>query len=537
MTSPSAPGRATTALRLTASLFATGVVLLGCGGGGGGSSPVSGTRPDQSMQQPPANPTVPTDPIAAPGAPTAADLDAGTLGEPFQYWNLCAAPRTGRDFQGQAFPDKQGTLLDEMKFLRAWSHRYYLWYDEIPNTYKMADFATAVDYFKVLKTPALTASGRAKDRYHFTYSTEEWEKMTTAGLDLGYGVTFKRNTGANIPRTWLVTLVEPGSPAANAGVQRGDMLLRIDGIDFVSTADADSVKRINAALFPEAVGTPHQFSFQRAGAVFDVTMTALEVSVQPVKHAKVLETPTGKVGYLSFETFNAVSERQLVDTFTTFSQAGVNDLVLDLRYNGGGLLYVASELSYMIAGPDATRGKVFERPQYNDKTAPQPAIDFLSTAYGFKSPNPVRAGTPLPSLNLKRVTVLTTSGSCSASEAVINGLRGADIEVNVIGGQTCGKPYGFTPVPNCGTTYFSIEFKGVNNKGFGDFPDGLAPTCQVEDDLSRPIGDPAEGLLAAALAYRQSGTCPTSSARARNVPMEIVRPAVQEISIYSRPRQ
>ena len=534
MTSPSAPGRVTTALRLTASLFAAGVVLAGCGGGGG--SPGVGARPDQSSPQPPVT-TIPTNPVPGPGAQTAADLDAGTLGDPFQYWNLCAAPRTGRDFEGQAFPDKQGTLLDEMKFLRAWSHRYYLWYDEIPNTYKMADFSTAVDYFNVLKTPALTASGQAKDRYHFTYPTEEWEKMTTAGLDLGYGLTFKRNTGANIPRTWLVTLVEPGSPAANAGVQRGDMLLKVDGIDFVSAADADSVKRINAGLFPAAVGTPHQFSFQRAGVAFDVSMTALEVSIQPVKHTQVLDTPTGKVGYLSFETFNAVSERQLVDAFTTFKQSAVNDLVLDLRYNGGGLLYVASELSYMIAGPEATRGKVFERPQYNDKTAPQPAIDFMSTAYGFNSPNPVRAGTPLPSLGLKRVTILTTSGSCSASEAVINGLRGADIEVNVIGGQTCGKPYGFTPVPNCGTTYFSIEFKGVNNKGFGDFPDGLAPTCAVADDLSRPIGDPVEGLLAAALAYRQTGTCPTSSARARNVPMELVRPQVKEISIYSRPRQ
>jgi hypothetical protein len=142
----------------------------------------------------------------------------------------------------------------------------------------------------------------------------------------------------------------------------------------------------------------------------------------------------------------------------------------------------------------------------------------------------------LPYLSLKRVTVLTTPGTCSASEAVINGLRGADIQVDVIGSQTCGKPYGFTPVPNCGTTYFSIEFKGVNNKGFGDFSDGFAPTCQVADDLSRPIGDPAEGLLAAALAYRQTGTCPTSSARARTVPMEIVRSPVKEISIYSKPR-
>ena len=187
------------------------------------------------------------------------------------------------------------------------------------------------------------------------------------------------------------------------------------------------------------------------------------------------------------------------------------------------------------AGPDATNGKIFERPLYNDKIPLEPAIPFRSTAYGFPSPNPVRAGTPLPYLGLKRVTVLTTPGTCSASEAVINGLRGADIQVDIIGSQTCGKPYGFTPVPNCGTTYFAVEVQGVNDKGFGDYADGMAATCQVADDLSREIGDPAEGLLGAALSYRQTGACPPAS-RARMIPMEIVRTPVKEIAVRTRLR-
>ena len=534
MKPPFAHGRASTAPRLIATLFAASFALAGCGGGGGSPTP-----PGQPVQQQPAPPPVPV-PTPTPTPPTTAaspeDLNPNLLGEAFAtYWNLCATPRTGVDFNGKPFPDRQGTLLDELKFLRAWSNQYYLWYDEIPNTYKMADFTNPIDYFDVLKTTARTPSGALKDKYHFTYSTEEWEKLQSSGIDLGYGVTWKRNS-STAPRTWLVTLVEPGSPAANAGLRRGDMLVKVDGVDFVNATGTAAVNTINAGLFPESAGTPHAFTLQRGSATYDVSMTAAEVSVDPVKSVQVLDTPTGKVGYLSFETHNAVSEKELVDAFTTFKQAAVSDLVLDMRYNGGGLLYIASELSYMIAGPDQTRGKIFERPQYNDKTAQQQAIPFLSTAYGFSSPNPVRSGTVLPYLSLKRVTVLTTPGTCSASEAVINGLRGADIQVDVIGSQTCGKPYGFTPVPNCGTTYFSIEFKGVNNKGFGDFSDGLAATCQVADDLSRPIGDPAEGLLAAALAYRQTGTCPTSSARARTVPMEIVRSPVKEISIYSKPR-
>src|SRR5262249_36103993 len=123
-----------------------------------------------------------------------------------------------------------------------------------------------------------------------------------------------------------------------------------------------------------------------------------------------------------------------------------------------------------------------------------------------------------------RVYVLTTSNTCSASEAVINGLRGINVNVVQIGTTTCGKPYGFYPQDNCGETYFSIQFKGVNDMGFGDYADGFAasnstssastsavrvPGCSVaESDFAHDPGDANEPLLAAALNYRAPATCP-----------------------------
>lgn len=487
------------------------LLLAGCGGGGGSSAT------NTVAQQPP--------------------LSSGSSDAFASYWNMCAAPRSGVDAQGKAFPDKQGTLMDELRFLRGWSDQYYLWYKEIPAS-NMASFTNALDYFKVLKTTALTASGQAKDKFHFTYPTAEWEALSNAGEDVGYGVTWSRNTGPNLPRTWLATAVEPGSPGAAAGIQRGDMLTMVDGVDFINSGDKASVDRINDGLFPDTAGEQHTLTVQRGAAVFTMPMTSAVVSAASVKNTQVFDTPTGKVGYLTFDSHNAVAEQQLIDAFNQFKSAGVTDLVLDMRYNGGGLLYVASELAYMIAGP-AGNGKVFERPAYNDKVGDQGAINFLSTAYGFPAPHPATAGAALPYLGLKRVTVITTPGTCSASEAVINGLRGIDVEVNLIGGQTCGKPYGFTPLPNCGTTYFSIEFQGVNAKGFGDYADGMAPTCNVADDLSHAVGDPAEGLLAAALKYQATNACPagtTTFARARSVPMQLVRPEAKEVAIYTRPR-
>ncbi|GAB3421072.1 S41 family peptidase [Massilia agilis] len=516
------PGRSTLATRLIPSVLAAALLLAGCGGGGGspniGGPTGSGGDGGTTTQPPPPTGNDTPDPIP----------DINTVFS--TYWNSCAVPRTGLDASGKPYPDRQGTLLDELKFLRGWADAFYLWYKEIPTNIHMADYTNALDYFAVLKTPELTASGKPKDKYHFTYPTAEWESLNN-GIDLGYGITWSRGS-ATAPRTWIATVVEPGSPAAAAGIQRGDLLITLDGVDFVNATDKALVDKINAGLNPEVEGSVHTFTLRRNGTNYDVSMKAAQVNVAPVKTVKVIDTAAGKVGYIDFQSHNNVSEKQLIDAISQLKTAGVSDLVLDMRYNGGGLLYVASELAYMIAGPGPTSGKVFEQPVYNDKTAPQPAIGFRTTAYGFSAPIPAKAGSALPYLGLKRVTVLTTAGTCSASESVINSLRGVDVEVNIIGGQTCGKPYAFTPTPNCGTTYFSIEFKGANQKGYGDYTDGMAPTCSVGDDMTHALGDPAEGLLAAALSYNATGTCPaSSSSRAMQQPLQLVRPQAAEVAV------
>jgi hypothetical protein len=121
--------------------------------------------------------------------------------------------------------------------------------------------------------------------------------------------------------------------------------------------------------------------------------------------------------------------------------------------------------------------------------------------------------------------VITGPGTCSASESIINSLRGVNVSVYIIGSTTCGKPYGFYPTDNCGTTYFTIQFRGENAANFGDYSDGFSPAnqvdnkgtsvpgCSVADDLSHPLGNASEGRIAAALAFRASNnqTCPAAS--------------------------
>ncbi|MEN9658723.1 MAG: hypothetical protein RL571_2188 [Pseudomonadota bacterium] len=186
----------------------------------------------------------------------------------------------------------------------------------------------------------------------------------------------------------------------------------------------------------------------------------------------------------------------------------------------------------MIAGSIQTQGKTFFTLKNNDKMPVNPnnTWPFYPTSSSFNA---------LPSLNLKLVTILAGSGTCSASEAIINGLRGIDVKVNLIGGQTCGKPYGFIPQDNCGTTYYTIQFQGENHKGFGDYADGFSPTCRVTEDFNLPLGDKNERLIATALTYRNTGACPAygqslGQSSAESTPL---RPASKEIMSLERPKR
>ena len=122
----------------------------------------------------------------------------------------------------------------------------------------------------------------------------------------------------------------------------------------------------------------------------------------------------------------------------------------------------------------------------------------------------------MPQLGLRRLYVLSSERTCSASESIINSLRGIDVEVILVGGTTCGKPYGFHRQDNCGLAFFAIEFQGYNAKNFGDYTAGFPAACPVQDNLTSTLGATSEPLLAAALHHVDTGSCPapaTATAR------------------------
>jgi membrane-associated protease RseP (regulator of RpoE activity) len=416
---------------------------------------------------------------------------------------------------------------------RGWVRQYvdeaYLWYQEVPSVDPRApafddptDVSRSLErYFDALRTPALTPSGKRKDEFSFVYPTAAWQALSRDGVEPGYGIHWWFDS-ATPPRGTRIAFIEPGSPAQAAGLQRGDRLLEVDGVG-IDDPTVAGVATINAALFP-LQGRTHRFRFERDGAALaDTVLAAALVVRRPVPLSTVLDLGAeGRVGVIVFNEHLGDAERQLVGAMRQMATAGIDDLVLDLRYNGGGFLYIASQLAAMVTDAARTDGRVFERSIYNDKRQAEnvlPGTPFYTESCvpdaSFARCTQVEA---LPRLGLSRVYVLAGRGTCSASEALVNGLRGVGVEVALIGATTCGKPYGFTARDNCGLSYFPIEFQGVNDRGVGDYADGFAPTCTVADDFSRALGDPAEGRLAAALALRATGRCPPAATVGRAGP-------------------
>ncbi len=424
------------------------LLLAACGGGGGGGS--SNSTPATST----ASPTVD------------------------QLANIC-------------------TVAGEKAWELAHLNDVYLFYRDIVPV-DPAAYATPEAYFNALLVTS-------RDRFSFVEPQSVADAFFVAGQDIGYGGVFKFDTSNRL----RVGFVDVGGPLALQSVARGAEITTIQGIAVSSM----STSTANGYLFPTTVGVSLTLTVLDAGATVPRTLTVSSANVteNPVPLAQVIPSDSTnpaspKVGYLLFNDHIATSESELVNAITSFQAGGVSDVVLDLRYNGGGYLYIASELAYMLGGSRIATNATFEKLLFNDrhpeKTAnPANTVPFYTTSTG---------GQALPTLNLQRVFVITAPGTCSASESVINGLT-PFVQVIRIGGTTCGKPYGFIQTNNCGNAYFAIQFQGVNNVGFGDYTAGFAPTCVVPDDFGRVLGDRNEGRLSASLAYSRSGACPVTA--------------------------
>ena len=384
------------------------------------------------------------------------------------------------------------SVADQRSWLQSYMADQYYWFDRLgsPNI----DAADMGAYFNSLLYADM-------DRYSYAQSTADFNQFFYEGSFVGYGYSL---VWADAARTSMkVREVEANSPVAQAGLKRGDTLVTIDGYVPAQIA-AGTPGKVSSAGIPRTFVVRNAANvtrtFTASSAVFALTsVPATAVIPQIIAGASV------PVGYLLYQQFIWGSASELAAAFNQFAAAGVKELVLDLRYNGGGSVSVARDLASMVGG-SSLAGKTFVQERFNQRHQ-----DYNYTMAFTSSALPA-----LPLEGLKRVFIITAEGTASASELVINGLK-PFTEVVQIGATTYGKPYGFYPVDACGITYSAVNFESFNADGVGGYNDGITPTCEVDDDLDHQLGDPAEARLAAALTYLKTGACPARATQATAV--------------------
>lgn len=403
--------------------------------------------------------------------------------------------------------------LEVQDFIWKGLNQYYLWQPDVPN---LGD-----DRFANQNALNSFLSGYSKpetlfDALRVNESIDRFSWIVDNYLELeGQLQGTSKNNGVEFGLSYMpgstteifgyVKYIIANSDAATKNIKRGDFFTAVNGTKI-------TLNNYNSLLF----GANENYTLNLAdyngttivGNGKSVSLTKTVLTENPILVNKVITPGSHKIGYLMYNAFYADFDTKLNDAFGELKSAGITDLVLDLRYNSGGSILSATRLASMITGQFT--GKVFAKQLWNPK---------IQAFFEKEDPNSLNnyftdkiSSTPINSLNMNRVYILTANGTASASELVINGLK-PHIDVVQIGDVTVGKNVGSVTVydspdftdekrnPNHKYAMQPIVLKIVNSAGFGDYFNGLQPNYTLKETLSTlgTLGDTAEPLLSAAI--------------------------------------
>lgn len=396
---------------------------------------------------------------------------------------------------------------------------WYLFPSLINTSANPASYGTVQGYIDALLAPARAQN---RDRY-FTYLTSisEEDAYYEQGATAGLGMRFTIDPSG---RLFVSEAFEGGTALAN-GIDRGAEILGIgiDGNTIRSVASlliSGGTAALIEALGPDTSGTARVFHVRdQAGVERRVTLTKAAFALDPVSDrygARIVMDGAKKVGYINLRTFIGTADGDLRAAFADFKAQGVTELIIDLRYNGGGLISIAELLGDLMG--EGRDGQIFEYVAYRDSKAD------LNESYVFH---------PLPeSIAPTKVAFITTGGTASASELVINGMVPyLGTQMALVGGNTYGKPVGQIPLdrPECDDRLRVVALKAENADHQGEYFNGLATTvpvtCSAADDLTHPLGDPNESMMRVALDFLGGRSCTSIRTATASASIQGVKPA------------
>ena len=400
---------------------------------------------------------------------------------------------------GGIVPGGRCAATAQKQFVLDATREWYLFQELLPASLSIGDFATPEELLDALTA---TARGQGKDRFFSFLTTRQADSsFLQEGQFIGFG--FRTSIQGN--RLFLPDVFED-SPASEGGLTRGAEITAIDsGTGFVPTATILATDpNFEQAFGPSTEGVQRGLRFLRLdGQQVEVTLTKRIVTILPVPEVggtailALPSNPSVQVGYINLRTFISTAETPLRNAYAGFRAQGIQNFIVDFRYNGGGLVSVA-ELVGDLHGGNWAASDVYSNMRFNAAKASNDSVHRFEQQ--SQSVAPVR------------IAFITTGGTASASELVINSMK-PWVEVAIIGEDTFGKPVGQSAfdLSGCDLRLRLVAFKTTNANDEGDYFNGLASTlsfaCAAADDLSRTPGDSAESSTAAALYWLGTGAC------------------------------
>jgi len=375
---------------------------------------------------------------------------------------------------------------DQKRFVRDFMLDWYLWNDLLPDQVNISNYDSPEDLLAYLTTfSPVDGSGQPVDRFSFITSAADDAAFLAEGLFEGFGFSSRFEAADDL----RIYRVFADSPADLGDLQRGQRILELNGRTIADIQAAEGVGAVFAT-------TPLTFTLQDRGGTLlpPVTIEQGVFTIDPIPQWRIIDAGAGRmVGYMELAQFISTADVEFDTVFAAFGAAGVNDVIIDMRYNGGGLVSTAERLADYLGG-DVAENLVFTDTRFNADRA----ADNDRTAFFGRLGN---------SISLSRLVVIATSGTASASEAIANGLE-PHVDVTIVGSDTRGKPVGQVGFEFCEKVIRPTSFQLFNANGFGDYFDGLPVDCAAADDLNADVGDDTDPNLVSALSYLENNACP-----------------------------
>lgn len=384
----------------------------------------------------------------------------------------------------------EAKLRDSVYF---YTYYFYLWQDKLPGSFATFNYRTAEQLLNELKTYAKGPDGQPYDRYSFLDRSGIINQEIQEGRmgSLGFEVRYQTESDLYIKK------VDIGSPAYLAGLRRGWQLTAINGRQDLSLAamEQDDFLFLFNALYSNSINVSAK---DPQGQEYSFTIQSGLYNLQPIITQKVFDLGSKKVGYFAFDSFVSLQQirSQLDQVFANFASAGAKDIIIDLRYNGGGDVSTANYISNLVA-PLSAHNKLMNRYIINGLLKFEGWDMFLFGPEFYNKQN---------ALDPEHIYFLVTNGTASASELLINNLT-PYVDVTIIGDEvTYGKPVGYFGWDILGVDLYAVSFQTLNALGEGHYFNGMPYDKWAKDDLTKDFGDPDEVMTAEALYHIQHGS-------------------------------